>query len=139
MTVCGAAAFAPTADFGGVYQLNGTTCAVGNPMAGGACACPSGSQAIELLSDGSCWEDETLGLCWNGSAPLTAFGGAYEESDESSQGTNGCIVPNPAAGNACACPAGTTAIQIRDVYGLGDHNCKSTGAIAGYLYVCAAS
>jgi hypothetical protein len=137
MYVCYAGAFTATSDFGGAYHREGTTtCHVGNPLAGAACACPTGSQAIELIVDHSCWNDTMIGFCWNPTAPLTTFGGAYEISDHTGYGTNGCVTGNPAAAGACACPSGTTATEIRDVYGPGNDSCNNTGAFGGHLYVC---
>jgi hypothetical protein len=128
---------AATADFGGAYHKgeNGT-CYVGNPMNGNACTCPAGSQAIELIADGGCWENSKIGLCWNGTAPRTSFGGAYLASDSASYGTSGCVVANPATG-ACSCPADCTNISIRSIYGPnGMGPCNSSGAFGAHLNIC---
>lgn len=135
MYVCYVGPFTPISDFGGFYQRQGTTCMVGNPLASNQCACPSGSQAIELVVDGSCYDNTNIGFCWNMSVPAVTFGGAYEQSDNASYGTNGCVVANPATG-ACSCPSGATPLSIRDVYGPAVSGCKSTGAVGGHLYVC---
>jgi hypothetical protein len=136
--VCYAGSWSPNSDFGGYYHHDGTTCNVGNPYAAGACSCPSGAQAIEFIVDGSCWNDWRIGLCWNPSAPATTFAGAYETSDSTTYGNNGCVVANPATG-ACTCPAGSTGIAVRSVYGPGSSNCHNTGAIGGHVYLCRAN
>lgn len=46
--VCHAGAGAAESDFAGFYQRQGATCLVGNPLAGGTCDCPAGSEQVEL-------------------------------------------------------------------------------------------
>jgi hypothetical protein len=136
LMVC-AASYTPGADFGGAYQRYGTTCYVGNPSAGGQCACPTGTQAIELVVDGQCYHDVNIGLCWDPTATRTAFGGAYQTSTGGFLNNTTCVVKNPAT-NDCTCPAGTTAASISDVYGQGppDSQCTKSGATSGNLYFC---
>ena len=113
-------------------------CIGGNAMASGQCACPTGSQAIDLQADSGCWLNTVIGFCWNGTAPLTKFGGAYQESDSTGYGANGCVVANPATAG-CSCPAGTSAISMRVVWGPSNSGCKNDGSSGGRLVVCAAS
>jgi hypothetical protein len=136
LNVCYAGAFTAASDFGGVYHTDGTTCFVGNPMApGNGCACPAGSQAIELTVDGSCYVATTVGVCWNGSAPLKTFGGAYETGTATLGGGDTCLVKNPAT-SACSCPAGTSAVAFATVSGRGFGSCSGTGANPASLYFC---
>jgi hypothetical protein len=102
-------------DFGGAYEVDdldgwcGATaqCRVGNPMAGGACACPAGfDDTISLRSiiRLPCDNGEVgnvLVLCGNREAPTTSFGGAYQFDDLGTQ----CRVTNPWTGD-CSCPPG---------------------------------
>jgi hypothetical protein len=136
--ICSGGTFGATADFGGAYQREGATCKQGNPFANGACDCPAGTVKIESIVDGACWNDTHFGLCWNSSAPLSTFGGAYQKSDSTSYGNAGCVVGNPATSGACSCPAGTSEIQVRIVYGPGNASCKANGAFGGHIHVCRA-
>jgi hypothetical protein len=133
--VCYAGAFTASSDFGGFYQHEGATCTVANPLAGGSCACPSGSQAIELIVDGACYLNNNVAFCYNPTATLASFGGAYQVSDNTSYGNGGCVVSNPAT-NACSCPSGTTAVSIEAEYGPSTSGCSSSGIASGHLYVC---
>jgi hypothetical protein len=115
LRLCVPGGVSETSDFGGAYQVDdfegwcGATakCRVGNPLAGGACACPAGfDEAIGLrsivrLCDAS--EGGTvIVLCGNKEASVVAFGGAYQLDDIAPN----CRVPNPWTGD-CTCPAGT--------------------------------
>ncbi|MGH7438928.1 MAG: hypothetical protein ACRENE_24845 [Polyangiaceae bacterium] len=133
--VCYKGTFTASADFGGAYQHQGTTCTVGNPLAGGACACPSGSSAIDLVVDGSCYVNDNVTFCYNPAAPRASFGGAYQMSDNTSYGTSGCVVTNPAT-SACSCPSGTTAVGIEAEYGPSTSGCSNANIASGHLYVC---
>jgi hypothetical protein len=100
-------------------------------MNAGACSCPTGSQAIELVADGGCYENTKVGFCWNGSAPRTSFCGAYSTGD-----TYGCLVANPATGG-CSCPGDCTSIAIRSIYGPGTGgDCTNSGAFGAQLNIC---
>jgi hypothetical protein len=135
LNVCYAGTFTSASDFGGVYQTDGTTC-VGNPMTSAVdCSCPAGSQAIELTVDGACYAATTIGVCWNGSAPLTTFGGAYETAPAQFGGGTTCVVKNPAT-SACSCPTGTSAVAFDTVNGRGFGSCSSSGAKPASLYFC---
>lgn len=103
-------------DFGGAYQVDdgdgwcGATdkCRVGNPLAGGACACPEGFDPIALRSIVRLpCDDSEVGtqviFCGNPQAPFTAFAGAYQRDDFEPT----CRVPNPWTAD-CSCPEGTT-------------------------------
>jgi hypothetical protein len=134
--ICAGGAFSATADFGGGYQREGSSCKSGNPWSAGSCSCPAPSIAIELIADGGCWNDTHVGVCWNPSATMSTFGGAYQRSDSASYGNAGCVVGNPATGGACSCPGGTTEIAIRNIYGPGNAGCEANGAIGGQIYIC---
>ncbi len=116
LNLCAGAAVAAESDFGGAYQVDdidgwcGATaqCRVGNPMAGGACACPAGfddqitlRSIIRLPCDNS-EGGSVIRLCGKQSAPTTTFAGAYQLDDFAPQ----CRAPNPWTGD-CSCPAGT--------------------------------
>jgi hypothetical protein len=135
LNICYAGSFTTSSDFGGAYQRLDAQCLDGNPFASGSCACPAGTQAIELPADGGCWVDTHIGFCWNSSAPLSTFGGAYLKSDNTSYGANGCVVANPATAG-CSCPEGTTSLAIRSVYGPGSSLCTSAGASGSFIHVC---
>jgi hypothetical protein len=122
LDLCVGGAVAADSDFGGAYQVDdfdgwcGATaqCRVGNPLAGGACACPDGfTDAISLRSiarlpcDGS-EVGTVVTFCGRQSAPLRSFGGAYQYDDFAPE----CRVPNPYTG-ACSCPADTTDVSYR--------------------------
>jgi hypothetical protein len=135
MTVCYAGTFTASSDFGGFYQHQGATCTVANPMASDTCACPAGSQAIELVVDGSCYVNNNVDFCWSPTAALVSFGGAYQVSDNMVYGTSGCVVKNPAT-QACTCPTGTTAVALENEYGPSTSGCSNAGISSGHLYVC---
>jgi hypothetical protein len=132
LDVCYKGTFTASSDFGGAYQHQGTTCTVGNPLAGGSCACPSGSSAIDLVVDGACYINNNISFCYNASAARVSFGGAYQLSDNTSYG---CVVSNPATG-ACSCPSGTTAVSIEAEYGPSTSGCSNTNIASGHLNVC---
>jgi hypothetical protein len=104
-------------DFGGAYQVDdldgwcGATaqCRVGNPLAGGACACPPGlDDAISLrsiirLPCDSGEVGSTVVICGNKDVPIRSFGGAFQVDDLEPT----CRVVNPWTG-ACSCPEGTS-------------------------------
>lgn len=116
LNLCVANAVAPESDFGGAYQLDdiagwcGATaqCRVGNPLAGGACACPDGFattiglRSIFRLPCDDAEAGSTIVLCGKQGAPVASFGGAYQYDDFAPN----CRVPNPYTGD-CTCPAGT--------------------------------
>jgi hypothetical protein len=135
--VCYAGTFTANSDFGGFYQHEGATCRVGNPLAGGSCACPSGSQAIELNAEGACYASHNVTFCYNGAATRVSFGGAYQVSDNTSFGTSGCVVTNPAT-SACSCPSGTSAVSIETEYGTTNSGtgCTAGNTTSGHMFVC---
>ncbi len=117
LRLCTTGATSPEADFGGAYQVDDFdglcgampgSCRRGNPLAGGACACPEGFQAIGMRSIIRLPCDQTevgsvVFVCGNPAATIASFGGAYQFDDFDPQ----CRVTNPWTG-ACSCPAGTT-------------------------------
>ncbi len=117
LKLCLAGAVAPDSDFGGAYQVDdvdgwcGATaqCRVGNPLAGGACACPAGFEqnvAVRSIVRLPCDNSEAgtvIVFCGNQNAPFTSYAGAYQFDDLGTQ----CRVANPWTG-ACSCPSGTT-------------------------------
>jgi hypothetical protein len=142
-------------DFGGFYQTVASNCAtpapaqtceVGNPLvAGGGCSCPTttGWKTITMRVDGSNWAQGTIDFCWNSSASLTTFGGAYEGTDPgtgyggATSTTGGCLVGNPAVtGTTCNCPSGTSAISIRSIYGTPQAGCGNAGQDGSHVFVC---
>jgi hypothetical protein len=114
--LCVTPGVSPESDFGGAYQVDdlpdwcGATaqCRVGNPLNGGACACPAGfDEAITLrsiirLPCGGGEVGTQVILCGNKDAPLQSFGGAFQVDDLEPS----CRVGNPWTGG-CSCPAGT--------------------------------
>ncbi|MFO0551153.1 MAG: hypothetical protein U0271_22370 [Polyangiaceae bacterium] len=116
LRLCMGSAATADSDFGGAYQLDdlpgwcGATnqCRVGNPLNGGACACPAGFDeviALRTIIRLPCDNAEggnVLYLCGNKDAPRTSFAGAYQLDDFAPQ----CRAPNPWTGD-CSCPAGT--------------------------------
>lgn len=116
LNLCVTPGVSADSDFGGAYQVDdldgwcGSTakCRVGNPLAGGACACPPGlDDAIALRSivrlpcDGG--EAGTLlVICGNKDVPIRSYGGAFQVDDLEPT----CRVANPWTGG-CSCPAGT--------------------------------
>lgn len=134
--VCRQGTYSSASDFAGAYKRSGAGCLVANPYTGG-CSCPSPAanvKTIEMRVDTGCWTDEFIGLCWNNAAPRINFGGAYQRSDYSGYGSGGCLVGNPATG-ACSCPAGTSAIAIRTIWGP-DTGCSAAGAYGAHIYIC---
>jgi hypothetical protein len=117
LRLCITPTLSPDSDFGGAYQVDdldgwcGSTgqCRVGNPLAGGACACPAGfDEAIGLrsilrLPCNGAEGGSTVVLCGNKDAPLRTFGGAFQVDDVEPA----CRVANPWTGG-CSCPAGTS-------------------------------
>jgi hypothetical protein len=103
-------------DFGGAFQVDdfdgwcGATaqCRVGNPLAGGACACPDGFDApitlrsIVRLPCDNAEAGTSITLCGNTQAAFTSFAGAYQLDDFAPN----CRVANPFTGD-CSCPAGS--------------------------------
>lgn len=116
LDLCVMPGVSPESDFGGAYQVDdadgwcGATagCRVGNPMAGGACACPEGFEGIGLRSivrlpcDGS-EKGTQIVICANPSASPTGFFGAYQLDDFDPK----CRVTNPWTGD-CSCPPEST-------------------------------
>ncbi|WP_170229929.1 hypothetical protein [Polyangium fumosum] len=116
LQLCVTPTLAPDSDFGGAYQVDdldgwcGSTaqCRVGNPMAGGACACPAGFdeviglRSILRLPCNGAEGGSVVVLCGNKEAPLRTFGGAFQVDDVEPT----CRVGNPWTGG-CSCPAGT--------------------------------
>lgn len=115
LSLCHTSGLGDASEFGGAYQIDdiagqcGATasCRMGNPLAGGACACPAGYQGIETRSiiRLPCNGGETgtrIVLCNKNDAPIVSFGGAYQYDDLEPR----CRVANPRTG-ACSCPAGT--------------------------------
>lgn len=115
LRLCATSGVSPESDFGGAYEVDDFdglcgampgSCRVGNPMAGNACACPSGFEPISMRSiiRLPCDNTEvgaTVVLCGNKTAPLTTFGGAFQFDDFAPN----CRVTNPWT-NDCTCPAG---------------------------------
>jgi hypothetical protein len=140
-------------DFGGFYQtvasncatpVPAQTCAVGNPfVSGGACSCPTGWKTITMKVDGTNWGQGTINFCWNSSAPLTTFGGAYEGTDPgtgyggATSTAGGCLVGNPAVtGTTCNCPTGTSAVSVRSIYGTPQSGCGDSAQDGSHVFVC---
>ena len=104
-------------DFGGAYQVDdsdgwcGATarCRVGNPLAGGACACPPGLDetiALRSIVRLPCDDNEVgtyVVICGNKDVPIRSFGGAFQVDDFEPM----CRVVNPWT-EGCSCPEGTT-------------------------------
>ena len=64
---------------------------------------PAGSRGDRTPpSTARCWDDTTIGVCWNSAAPVVT---AYEFSANAAYGKSGCLVPNPAT-SASSCSAG---------------------------------
>jgi hypothetical protein len=117
LNLCVTTGVSEQSDFGGAFQVDdldgwcGATaqCRVGNPLAGGACACPPGhDEAIGLRSiiRLSCDGNEagtTIVVCGNKDVPARTYGGAYQFDDLDPK----CRVANPWTGD-CTCPAGAT-------------------------------
>lgn len=115
LRLCTTSSVSMTSDFGGAYQVddiaglcNATAqCRVGNPMAGGACACPAGfdpiatRSIIRLPCDGTETGTQIM-FCANKNAPLQTFGGVFQVDDVAPN----CRVANPWT-SACSCPANT--------------------------------
>ncbi|MFN7135748.1 MAG: hypothetical protein ACK4N5_26990, partial [Myxococcales bacterium] len=96
-------------DFLGFFARYDSACGAGcftiNPI-GGGCQCTPNAKRIDLRISRFCSTTlvpATLSVCYGYSAnlQLRTFGGAYELQDNGA-----CLVANPLAGNACACPAG---------------------------------
>lgn len=127
---------APAAEYAGAYQLDdaGATCEQGcrspNPYTG-ACSCPAGTTPISTrtLADTPCPNlvGSQIVFCAQSAGAHTAFGGAYQNDDAVATGL-GCRTPNPLAGDACACPAGTTPETLRVV---ADGNGGNVGSTIG--------
>jgi hypothetical protein len=127
-------------DFGGAYQVDdgngwcGATgqCRIGNPLAGGACACPPGLDdtiAVRSIIRRPCDNLEMgsfMVLCGNKDVPIRSFGGAFQSDDYPPW----CRVVNPWTGD-CSCPAGTTD-QVFRIMVDGD-----PGLHGGHLHLCA--
>jgi hypothetical protein len=117
LRMCITTGVAADSDFGGAYQVDdvdgwcGATlqCRVGNPMAGGACACPAGFPdvvALRSIIRLPCDDTEAgtrVFVCGNKAAPYSGFAGAYQVDDFAPS----CRVANPWTGD-CTCPAGST-------------------------------
>jgi parallel beta-helix repeat protein len=127
---------APAADYAGGYQLDdsGATCEQGcrspNPYTG-MCSCPAGTTPISTrtLADTPCANlvGSHIVFCARSEAAYVDFGGAYQNDDAVGTGL-GCRTPNPLAGSACACPAGTVAETLRVV---ADGNGGNVGSTIG--------
>ncbi len=116
LNLCMTAGVSQESDFGGAFQVDdldgwcGATlqCRVGNPLAGGACACPAGfDEAIALrsiirLPCDAAEVGTQIVVCGNKDVPIRSFGGAYQLDDLEPT----CRVGNPWTGG-CSCPAGT--------------------------------
>lgn len=115
LRLCTTSSLSMTSDFGGAYQVDDVAggcgavnqCRVGNPMAGGACACPAGFDPIAVRSiiRLPCNNGETgtqIFFCGNKNAALQTFGGVFQVDDFEPT----CRVANPWTG-ACSCPANT--------------------------------
>ena len=115
LRLCTTSSVSATSDFGGAYQMDdlpgwcgaNAQCRVGNPMAGGACMCPAGFDAIGLRSIMRlpCDNGEagsTIFLCGNKNVPIQTFGGAFQVDDVDPT----CRVANPWTGG-CSCPPNT--------------------------------
>jgi hypothetical protein len=117
LNLCVTPGVSPETDFGGAFQVDdfdgwcGATakCRVGNPLAGGACACPAGfddnaalRSIVRLPCDGG-EAGTTVIFCGNKEVPTRSYGGAFQVDDFEPT----CRVPNPFTGG-CSCPAGTT-------------------------------
>lgn len=122
LNLCVTPGASPESDFGGAFQVDdldgwcGATakCRVGNPLAGGACACPAGfDEVIGLRSiiRLPCDAGEVgtaVVVCGNKDVPSRSFGGAYQLDDIAPN----CRVVNPWTGD-CSCPGGTTDVVYR--------------------------
>ena len=116
LRLCTTGGVSAESDFGGAFQVDdfdgwcGATaqCRVGNPLAGGACACPDGfGEAITLrsivrLPCDNAEAGTNITFCGNALAPFTSFAGAYQLDDFAPN----CRVQNPFTGD-CSCPAGS--------------------------------
>ncbi|HWB76280.1 MAG TPA: hypothetical protein VG755_15020 [Nannocystaceae bacterium] len=115
--------------FAGAY-LDGEMCPdCPRVLDGPSCGCPEGfatSAPFPVLSSGCIkdgplmnepWIDELVSFCAAPYVPGADWGGAYLE-DLSGQmcGGSDCVVGNPDAADACACPDGTNAVLI-DLFG----------------------
>lgn len=115
LRLCTTSSVPSSSDFGGAYQVDdlpgwcgsAASCRVGNPMAGGACACPAGFDPIAVRSiiRLPCDNGEAgtqIVFCGNKNVPLQTFGGAFQVDDVAPA----CRVANPWTGG-CSCPANT--------------------------------
>lgn len=115
LRLCTTSSVPAASDFGGAYQVDDlpgwcgavNQCRVGNPMAGGACACPAGFDPISVRSiiRLPCDNGEagsTIVFCGNKNAALQTFGGVFQVDDVEPS----CRVGNPWTGG-CSCPANT--------------------------------
>ncbi len=108
------------ATFGGAFATNGASCPVAscrtaNPFTGD-CSCPAGfapSGPMEMLDDRACPSNnppfgwQSVFFCQSGAPAATPdFGGSYHREGAA------CRVGNPLAAGACACPGGTTSIEM---------------------------
>jgi hypothetical protein len=122
VNLCVTPGVSPSSDFGGAYQIDdfdgwcGATakCRVGNPLAGGACACPGGfdeamalRSIIRLPCDGGEVGTQVV-FCGNKDVTTRSFGGVFQVDDFEPT----CRIGNPYTGG-CSCPAGTTAQVYR--------------------------
>lgn len=115
LRLCATTSLPTAADFGGAYQVDDgadwcgavAQCRVGNPMAGGACACPAGFDPIAVRSiiRLPCNNGEAgtqIVFCGNKNVPIQTFGGVFQVDDFDPT----CRVSNPWTGG-CSCPANT--------------------------------
>ncbi|MBK9262142.1 MAG: hypothetical protein IPM54_20355 [Polyangiaceae bacterium] len=116
LRLCATTSLPSTSDFGGAYQVDdapgwcgaNAQCRVGNPLAGGGCARPSGFDPIAVRSiiRLPCDNGEVgtqIIFCGNKNVPLKTFGGVFQVDDLEPK----CRVANPWTGG-CSCPANTT-------------------------------
>lgn len=115
LRLCATSSLSSDNDFGGAYQVDDAPgwcgaqnqCRVGNPLAGGSCACPVGFDPIAVrsiirLPCDNAEAGTQIVFCGNKNVPLQTFGGAFQVDDFDPS----CRVANPWTG-ACSCPANT--------------------------------
>ena len=109
--------------FGGLYEVQGNNCIIGNIFTGGLCSCPAGL-TVQIASGGippANAPDYSVYLCYNASVTLdqSILGGMYTTTTQKA-----APWPNPYTGTT-SCPAGFTAYQTGTMCFYHD-GCKET-------------
>lgn len=94
--------------FGGAYQTRaeGSVCAVGNPLSGGDCSCPSGFVSTQIGSEryeSSSAAPQQIFFCTSPSDEMGDYRGTYR-TQGGPPGCEGECVANPMTSD-CTCPA----------------------------------